>query len=572
MTAVVSIADRLNAAEDLGGVLPPQCPVKPLGHRQGQYYFISPVGELRQFAFRDFSHAGISSLFEGRLGWLEEHFPRKNKDGEITGFSHNDAAAMLINACCMEGLYDATLPVRGPGVWRTTTKAGNDAVLVHCGDVLFCEKNWVSPGVIAREALYAAYPPIDRLAETPATPEDGQRLLQALQRWAYERPAIDGLLILGFIAEGMLGAAAPWRAHLYVNGEFGSGKSALVRLVSSALGSAGHDISNNFTEAGLRQQMTEQARAFILDEAEQEDGGGRIAAVIEMLRHMSGEGGMKAVRGSSGGVAQRFNVTGCAYLSSILRVPLRPQDRSRITQIVLRPLSTIGVDADAGKHLLADRAFATHKANAFRRRMVDKWALFSENFDLYRAALMGCDQSSRYADQFSVLLAGKETLLNDLVVDTDTIAEDLEALKPLMVQAGEDVAEGEGDMCLNHLYSSPVDLWRSGDRQTVGQILQTVLKKTTSADMAEDNARLGLIGLKVCYDPDNRCWCDVMVANQHEGLKRIFHNTRWANGGWVGALEYLGGGKVRPLNYAGAKARGTRVPHTHWPKDDKEGL
>ncbi len=72
----------------------------------------------------------------------------------------------------------------------------------------------------------------------------------------------------GFVGAAMLGGATPWRAHVYALGPYGSGKSWLGELQSAALGAAAHPISNNYTEAGLRQAFTTQSLALILDEAE----------------------------------------------------------------------------------------------------------------------------------------------------------------------------------------------------------------------------------------------------------------------------------------------------------------
>ncbi len=107
-------------------------------------------------------------------------------------------------------------------------------------------------------------------------------------------------------------------------------KTWLAELLAVALGGAAHPLQNNFTEAGIRQALTGEARALILDEAEHDEGGRRIKAVIETIRHMSGAAGARVVRGTAGGTAQAFTLAGPVYLSAVLAGALKPQDRSRI--------------------------------------------------------------------------------------------------------------------------------------------------------------------------------------------------------------------------------------------------
>lgn len=114
-------------------------PVKPLGHRIWIYYFLSSAGELLAMEAGALKRNKIKALFGGDLGWLIEHYPVFDRDGDLKkgAWSEDKAATLLIRACEREGLFDpAMMPVRGPGVWRDPAGGG---LIVHGGDEVLIE-------------------------------------------------------------------------------------------------------------------------------------------------------------------------------------------------------------------------------------------------------------------------------------------------------------------------------------------------------------------------------------------------------------------------------------------------
>lgn len=564
-----AITEKIDNGEVIEDERLKNCRIKPLGHHQGTYYFLSPVGELRSYKHSDFSVNGILSLFEGYDDWLVDTFPRLNKRGDVIGFSANDTAAFLITQCRMKGIYDTNIEIRGLGVWRSgeDTLDGKPQLIVHCGNVLFRGAEMLPAGQMIGNAIYPAAPYIPPLAHEPASADDGQKLLSVIKKWYFKREDIDPGLILGFIAQAMLGGAAYWRAHMMINGPAGSGKSWLAKLATGVLGGASHPPTNNFSEAGLRQAMTQQARCLVLDEAEQEEGGGRIHAVIELLRHMSGSDGARALRGSSGGQSQAFTVTGCALMFSILRVPLRPQDKSRITQINMQAPPT-NVDPGTLTQLQSDINDMKALSTKFRARMVHKWELFLQNFDLYRTAFMESGLSSRGSDQMATLLAGRDTLCHDEPISGECLTQEIAMVADLIEEEKADKEDNEGEQCLNYLYSSMHDAFRAGEKETVGQLLIKALKEKDDSL----NKQLGTIGIRIEYGSGayNAVPLHMIVATKHVGLDKIYTGTRWAGGGWLGALEYLGGNKTGTKRFAGAASRGIVIHRDHFPKKEED--
>jgi hypothetical protein len=542
------------------------CPVKPLGHRGGVYFYLSPRGELRHLTAREHNKLGVASLFEGDLEWCRVAAPAYDRDGSPRpgSWSPDGVAFYLMRSCAREGVYDASLPVRGPGVWRTR----EGAPLVHCGDQLAIEGVWQPSGIKRAEALYPAAARIPQPAEAEAEKAVGRDLLGEMRRlWAFETD-VEADFVFGWMGAALLGAFPRWRPHIYVIGERGSGKTWLAELVAAALGGQAHASMNNYTEAGLRQALTGEARALVLDESEHDESS-RVQAVIELLRHMSSGEGARAVRGSAGGSAQTFTVNGCAYLSSILHVPMKPQDRSRIAVVRLAALRGGADAADRAERARALLAKAVEASPALRARALARAHLFEQLFEVYRRAFTerGCD--ARQADQFGTLLAGRDILTQDDLPEGAALAGEVDRFGDQIDQArSADEEDSEGALCLTRLLTSRVDHWRGGERPTVSQVLMSALQETGT----EARETLGQLGLLVERSPGPGGTFDrLFVANNHEALAAIFAGSRWERGAWSQALRYLEGAEPADRKrFAGVRSRATLIPASHLPvkRDD----
>lgn len=540
-----------------------ECPVVPLGHANGDMHYLSPAGELRVLAAEKHKREQLLALFCGKEEWLTANAPQYDRDGNlIGGWSPGGAAKLLIKACAGEGLFDERTSIRGPGVWRRPS----GKLAVNAGNALLIDGAWQRVGQKIDGAIYTASAPRERPGGKACDRDEAADLLDALRLWEYET-ANGAELVLGFIGAAMLGGAPSWRVHMLVSGEAGSGKSALSDLVKATLGGGASD-ANDTTEAGLRQVMTNEAGAIILDEAESDETtAGRINAVIHLLRRMSSGEGVKAQRGSPGGKAQTFAVTGCAWLAAILPPPLKPQDRTRIAQVRLQKLTGAAVNpggADAVRQALEDMA---ELSPALRARAVEGWPRFLETFGAYRKAFLAAGCDSRDSDRIATLLAGQDLLLRDDVPPAEVVDEAPETYRELLVDAAAQVDENEGAQCLNRLLTSASPVFRSGSRETVAEL---VMRAMPGGDRqgGPDNSEIMRIGLKVRRDENGDF--GLLVANRHEGLEDIFAGSRWAGGGWANALRYLAGAEAygKTVRYTGAAARATWLPALHMPLDE----
>lgn len=551
------------------------CPVTPLGKRGMDFWYFTADGELVMLAAGRHDKRNLKGLFGGDLEWCKTHFPAYDNAGMIRENTWSDDAVstVLIRWCREAGLFDPAAPVRGPGVWRD----GLAGLIVHCGDRLIdMETDTEEPAGVRRSGvLYPAFSPVAAPAsrDNRATTEDGRKLLNALELWNFRDladPAGKQLgpeCVLGFIGPAMLGGAPQWRNHMLVRAKHGSGKTWLATMIAGALGAGAHPMQNNYTEPALRQALTGEARALILDEAESTDQHSRVRAVIEMLRHMSGGDGVRSIRGTTGGKHLAYQVTGCAYLSAILPPPLEPQDRSRMIILDLDELPTGDSAIGSSEKARAMIAWASERSAAFRARAIAGWDMFNDGAAAYRSAALAAECSMRQADQLATLLAGRDLLLHDHPADPDSAAYEVSRFAAMLEDFKIEEEAGEGEQCLTHLFTSLVDhQWRSGERRTVGQIIL----KAMESQGGPEREILGTMGLRIeGYNNPLQSW--LLIAKRHVGLNKIFDGTRWTAGTWDTALRYLHNAKAWPtaVRFAGSPpTRALALPASWLPQRD----
>lgn len=528
------------------------CPVTALGARDGVYYFFRANGELRGFRARDLlKDYGHEDLFGRRISWLLDNF--KNDKG----YNMREAGRWLIGQCEDAGLFDPNMPVRGPGVWRDGA-----TLAVHCGDRVMLDGEWRRAGFCNGGALYPLAPSVAPPAEREASAADGRRLVADLGLWRFD-DARGPDMVAGFIGQGHLGAAIDWRAHMFVRAQYGSGKTWLCEIVAAAAGA--RPPSNNVTAASLYQALSGEARALVIDEAEKSERDERIVQVIELVRLMAGGEGARIARGSAGGRARQFTIAGAAFLSAILHPPLKPQDRSRFVIVKLLPLETGRGTAGRADRARAAQARAQKLAPAFRARAIGGWTRFVDTAAAWRAAMIEDGVETRAADTYAAVLAGRDLLCRDDLPGMSEIEGEIAALSDRLVRSSDRRGDGEGEQCLIQLYSSQVESWSAGERETVGELLAKA--REPGAARNEINRKLGRAGLRLDFTGGAPV---LLVARHHVGLERIFANSRWAGGVWVQALEDLdGAASWGPTHFAGAPStRCTALPAVWLPPSE----
>ena len=118
------------------------CPIVPLGHKDGGYFFLSASSELRCMKAETLEAGrGVKSLFCGvsemAESWCVVNFG--NQDGK---WSPKDVGEWIVKSCNAVGVFDkSNADLRSIGVWRDE----KGKAIAHCGDTLVTsrgESNW----------------------------------------------------------------------------------------------------------------------------------------------------------------------------------------------------------------------------------------------------------------------------------------------------------------------------------------------------------------------------------------------------------------------------------------------
>lgn len=163
------------------------------------------------------------------------------------------------------------------------------------------------------------------------------RLFDALLKYRW-RSVLDGYMFCGWLCAAAVGGALKYRPHVWLSGEYGTGKSYLIDEVARRFFSKwGVSILPGTTISGLRRLMKLTSCPVIFDEAE---ARGRNAELLRdeisaiMKCASSGEGVIVHGAARGEGVV-KYSPRSCFLLSSIVQSSLDSATSSRITSLEL---------------------------------------------------------------------------------------------------------------------------------------------------------------------------------------------------------------------------------------------
>jgi putative DNA primase/helicase len=303
----------------------PSWPFKPLGHRNDKYYFwVRASQRIIHLGVSQFNRISLLQLAPGL--WWEANFAGKGGRWDLDA-----AAEALMSECDRLGVYGAQQE-RGRGIWwdegRIIYHHGNGAIVdgkpMHLSDI---------PGE-------RTYPIAERLTMPgqPLSDDESARYILDTFRVPSWHDNVHGDIIAGWTFCAMLTGVLKWRPSVWVNAAAGSGKSEVLSFVKILLGKFAEDFGGNSTEAGLRQLMGKDARAFVLDEAEpgHDANQTRIKSILTLLRQASSDSSSKVARGTVNGEALTFSIRSPFLLSSIQMSLNSQADRERVTLVSLK--------------------------------------------------------------------------------------------------------------------------------------------------------------------------------------------------------------------------------------------
>jgi hypothetical protein len=537
--------------------LPADCPVVPLGMCGNCAWFIDPIGQLQRFE-PPYGKGHLLGLFCGDDRYLAWAWPRLTKDGSVDGYAAEKAAASLVTACKLKGVWNGVNQVRGRGVWL----AADGRLIMHTGNQIIAGGRAEQPGEIDG-MVYPARPRIPGPLPYATDEMDGyvRLVLEALRSWHWARPDVDPIIMLGWIGAGFLGGALPWRPSVFVTGDAATGKSTLQGLVKGIFGEWLTQTSNT-TGAGIYQHIGLDCTPVAVDEME---GGGdnrKAVAVLELMRQAAS--GALMLRGGDRNNPVSFEARSAFLFSAINTPPLRPQDLSRMALLRLYRLKR-GQQAPA----LSPQTLSM-VGRFILRRLSDEWSRFSQTYGAFRQELSETGMDGRGQDTFGTLLTCADMILHrgwsDDRLSTVTVAGDVRPWRDVMSVSQMVEFEDRSDnwrLCLSHMLTVPVEAWRHGTRSTVGQALMQYWDDTREnyPDIEKEKELrqvLGQAGLGLVKHAagDGRAGREALaVPNQSPLVRRLFVDSPWAGdvgaSVWSQALRQAPRGKV----YETARAR-----------------
>ncbi len=348
-----------------------------------------------------------------------------------------------------------------------------------------------------------------------------------------ERPILDPVLILGWIMTAWMGGALEQRPIVFTTGGHGAGKTTLQNIIRELFRHVAF-ASANTTAAGVYQNLGRDSRPVLIDELEAKPGDARATAIIELAR--IAYSGDSLDRGGSDHVGTSFTARSAFFLSAILHPPLHVQDRSRMAVLNLSRLDR----TDRNRKLDKPLDVRESDGRMLLRQVMDGWTDFSVRLlPKWKVALVRAGLSDRLADTYGTLLAAAELAIGpEALREAGLPVYDEEALGAIIVEATAGERAEQVDTwveCVTLLLSSQVDVWKAGEKPTVGGILEEL--RETQAFASEARARLATAGLGL-VEPGRVCsgW-GLAVPPSGPLLDRVFADTKFAKGGWFQALK-----------------------------------
>lgn len=419
--------------------------------------------------------------------------------------------------------------IRGRGCWID----GED-VIYHAGDKLAVNGRakpipaYPSPtGAIYESGLSIA---ID--TEDAAKNNESARIIELCDALCWDQP-LYGKLLAGWMALAPICGAMTWRPHVWVTGASGSGKTWIMgNVVNPLVGKSSVFVQGNTSEAGIRGQLGSDALPVLFDEAEAENirSACRMESVMELARQASSESGAGIVKGTQNGGSITYMVRSMFCFSSIGVAAVKKADTSRISALTLRKSDSQEQFARV-KAIWRDTTAIPAYCARFRARAVRNAKVTRKNSDTFSQCSVDFTGDKRSADQIGTLLAGAYSLTSTKEITPEAATEWLR--KQDWSGFKVDAIDADENQCLAHLLSSIIRVERSGGAENIS-IDEAVSR--VRGDINPDPERLALmrIGIKAEHS-------EIHVANNHQGLERVFSNTAWAGAKWRGQMLRIDG-------------------------------
>lgn len=525
-----SPARKVAESGDLG------MPFRVLGYNKGEYYYY-PFGTRQIVRLTAPAHTMANLLQLAPLDKWEAKY--KDSDGKLMAKHQTialQAADFLTKLATTRGVFVEESLIRGAGCW-----IDDGRVVLHCGDTLFVDGQLVPFNHMSSEYTYVAARKLMRPASEPLDNHQARKLRAICEAITWENP-LSGTLLAGWLVIAPICAALSYRPHIYITGEAESGKSTVMdKIIKPVLGKMALCLDGGTSEPAVRQQMEDDARPLIYDEAEPSPN---MQDVIMLAR-----------KATTGSVVKKFGqptfkARFCACFSAINPPVNKTADESRISFMHLKKnrRSTAMEEYQVLLDMIDETITPDFSERMIARTLENMNALIG-NIRVFQKAVRLSIGGARASQQIGTMMAGV------FMLGSTKIATDEQALEIVKRFSWSDhtIIDDQGDpIRLVQWIAGSLIRTRAGETHSIGDMVQTIVRKDEHMNIADKQLRHYGIAVK-----GNR----VEIASRSQNLARLLKETDWQEK-WSRTLADIPGAEKLKIAYfaPGIKTSAVSLP------------
>jgi putative DNA primase/helicase len=376
--------------------------IKPLGTRGGGKFFYTSSHNKNICVLDTHSEPELLKLMPIIEHW-GFYFPKPK-----VGVDWQLARATLMEQCLAKGTFQSE-KIRGSGVWLDQGR-----IVIHLGDRLLVDGKICDIAFFKSQFHYELDVGFSHIHRKPLSVEECARLKSVCQMFNYAH--IHQMLFLGgWIALAPICGALPWRPHIWLTGEAGSGKTTIKDFIDQILdwGFKRVSVTGGTTEAGIRQRLKASALPVVFDEFEPEGKKNisRVEDTLDLMRQASSLQKGEILKGTQDQRGAAYQVSFMALVSSIKTGLLTEADRSRFSVIELESGKNNGQQWREIQRAMNE--INQEYAERLVARMISMIPVIVKNARVAQEAFVHLGYSQRIGQQYGTLVAGWQALDRD---------------------------------------------------------------------------------------------------------------------------------------------------------------
>ena len=472
----------------------------PLGYKGDQYFYTSTENpQIITLSAGNHTKGNLTGIVD--LPYWYKNYGMQDDDGNYVGVKWLEAESALKSFCRKKGFFDPER-MRGRGVW-----IDDGRVVINTGEQIMVDYRPVSSFTTTYHYLRTKEIPFS--IQNPFTDEEMQKLLAVFGSLSLKN-SNDFCILAAWAVQAEIFAALPWRFHIWISGERGTGKST----VQKWLGDLNMHPSLNLdsSASGIRQDTQNDAMPVIYDESEPD--GDRLKAVIELARQSSSNTGFDTRRGTPSGKAIVYNSQNVFCMGSIQRGIEKSADLSRffVVELDLKDQSLEEYEA------MLDRVnyFSRNKDRLFARAALSVPSILT-SFKIAQRLIRGRGVEARQADQIASMIACFWVYFSMEPIQEHQVTGLIERFSLLKSDYTEESNVDDGEQCYDALMNMKVDNFNN----SVFKCLNEIKYAASTAMQDQWENLLGAMGMRFYADK-----CELFIAKKSFELRKRLPDHR----------------------------------------------